>query len=57
MLFIIVGHIGGRGNIQQMAIIAPHAVNCFVLTSGYYPINSNFKKVEYFCPNIQEWIT
>lgn len=46
MLFIIVGHIGGRSGIESFssfATIAPHAVNCFVLISGYFLINSKFK--------------
>lgn len=46
MLFIVVGHIGGRSGIESFssfAIIAPHAVNCFVLISGYFLITSKFK--------------
>lgn len=45
MLFIIVGHVGGRSSIQlqSFATIAPHAVNCFVLISGYFLITSKFK--------------
>ena len=46
MLFIVVGHIGGRSGIESFssfATIAPHAVNCFVLISGYFLITSKFK--------------
>lgn len=46
MLFIVVGHIGGRSGIESFssfATIAPHAVNCFVLISGYFLINARFK--------------
>ena len=46
MLFIITGHVGGRSGIESFssfATIAPHAVNCFVLISGYFLINSKFK--------------
>ena len=46
MLFIITGHIGGRSGIESFssfATIAPHAVNCFVLISGYFLITSKFK--------------
>ncbi len=43
MLFIVTGHIGGRGDIHQAVILAPHAVNCFVLISGYFLITSKFK--------------
>ena len=43
MLFIVTGHLSGRGDIPQAITIAPHAVNCFVLISGYFLINSRFK--------------
>ena len=45
MLFIVVGHIGGRSGIESssFATIALHAVNCFVLISGYFLITSKFK--------------
>ena len=46
MLFIVTGHIGGRSGIESFssfATIAPHAVNCFVLISGYFLIASKFK--------------
>ena len=46
MLFIIVGHVGGRSGIESFssfATIAPHAVNCFILISGYFLITSKFK--------------
>ena len=46
MLFIVVGHIGERSGIESFssfAKIAPHAVNCFVLISGYFLINARFK--------------
>ena len=46
MLFIIVRHVGGRSGIESFssfATIAPHAVNCFVLISGYFLITSKFK--------------
>ena len=46
MLFIITGHIGGRSGIEGLstfAKIAPHAVNCFVLISGYFLITAKFK--------------
>ena len=46
MLFIVAGHIGDRSGIESFgsfATIAPHAVNCFVLISGYFLINSRFK--------------
>lgn len=46
MLFIVTGHIGGRSGIESFssfATIAPHAVNCFVLISGYFLITSKFK--------------
>lgn len=46
MFFIIAGHIGGRSNLESFstfATIAPHAVNCFVLISGYFLITSKFK--------------
>ena len=43
MLFIITGHLSGRGEIHQTIIIAPHAVNCFVLISGYFLVTSKFK--------------
>lgn len=43
MLFIVTGHLSGRGNILQAVIIAPHAVNCFVLISGFFLITSEFK--------------
>lgn len=44
MFFIIAGHIGGRSeSFSTFATIAPHAVNCFVLISGYFLITSKFK--------------
>ena len=46
MLFIIVGHVGGRSGIESFSSFAtkvPHAVNCFVLISGYFLITSKFK--------------
>lgn len=46
MLFIVTGHIGGRSGIESFssfATIAPHAVNCFILISGYFLITSKFK--------------
>lgn len=46
MLFIVAGHIGGRSGIDEFSsfeTIAPHAVNCFVLISGYFLISSKFK--------------
>lgn len=43
MLFIVTGHLSGRGDIHQTVIIAPHAVNCFILISGYFLVTSNFK--------------
>ena len=45
MLFIVTEHIGGRSGISfsSFATIAPHAVNCFVLISGYFLITSKFK--------------
>lgn len=43
MLFIVTGHLSGRGDIHQAVILAPHAVNCFVLISGYFLITSKFK--------------
>ncbi|MBO5864549.1 MAG: acyltransferase family protein [Bacteroidaceae bacterium] len=43
MLFIVTGHLSGRGNIPQAVVIAPHAVNCFVLISGYFLVTSKFK--------------
>ena len=43
MLFIVTGHISERGDIHQAVILAPHAVNCFVLISGYFLITSKFK--------------
>ncbi|MBR5593138.1 MAG: acyltransferase family protein [Bacteroidaceae bacterium] len=45
MLFIVTGHIGGRSGIESFPpfAIAPHAVNCFVLISGYFLITSKFK--------------
>ena len=46
MLFIVTGHISGRSGIESFssfATIAPHAVNCFVLISGYFLITSKFK--------------
>ena len=46
MLFIVVGHIGGRSGVESFspsATIAPHAVNCFVLISGYFLVTSKFK--------------
>ena len=46
ILFIISGHIGGRSNIESFSpftTVAPHAVNCFVLISGYFLITAKFK--------------
>ena len=46
ILFIIIGHIGGRSGIEEFstfAHIAPHAVNCFILISGYFLITAKFK--------------
>lgn len=46
MFFIVVGHVGGRSGCESFsssATIAPHAVNCFVLISGYFLIASKFK--------------
>ena len=45
MLFIVTGHVGGRSGIKSFSsfAIAPHAVNCFVLISGYFLITSKFK--------------
>lgn len=46
MLFIVVGHVGGRSELEPFhssVTIAPHAVNCFVLISGYFLITSKFK--------------
>lgn len=46
MFFIIAEHIGGRSNLESFSVfaaIAPHAVNCFVLISGYFLITSKFK--------------
>ena len=46
MLFIVIGHVGGRSGVESFssfATIAPHAVNCFVLISGYFLITSKFK--------------
>ena len=43
MLFIVTGHVSARGGILQQFSIAPHAVNCFVLISGYFLINARFK--------------
>lgn len=44
MFFIVVEHLGRRSGIDNsFVIIAPHAVNCFVLISGYFLINSKFK--------------
>lgn len=43
MLFIITGHVSARGGLDSYITIAPHAVNCFVLISGYFLINSKFK--------------
>lgn len=46
MLFIVTGHISGRSGVESFssfATIAPHAVNCFVLISGYFLINARFK--------------
>lgn len=46
IFFIIAGHIYGRcglENLSSFATIAPHAVNCFVLISGYFLITAKFK--------------
>ena len=43
MLFIVTGHVSARGGLDSYITIAPHAVNCFVLISGYFLINSKFK--------------
>lgn len=46
IFFIIVGHIGGRSGIESyssLVNIAPHAVNCFILISGYFLIAAEFK--------------
>lgn len=43
MLFIVTGHVSARGGLDSYITIAPHAVNCFVLISGYFLISSKFK--------------
>ena len=43
MLFIVTGHIGAGSKYSLPVTIAPHAVNCFVLISGYFLINAKFK--------------
>lgn len=56
MFFIVVGHIGGRSGIEEFrsfATIAPHAVNCFILISGYFLITSTFKSERFLRTAIQ----
>ncbi len=47
MLFICCGHLGNWGNLSPYLIsfntIAPHAVDCFVVISGFFLIKSKFK--------------
>ena len=46
MLFIVTGHVGRRSGFESFppfATIGSHAVNCFVLISGYFLINAKFK--------------
>lgn len=46
MLFIVAGHVSSRSEFESFhstITIAPHAVNCFVLISGYFLIASKFK--------------
>ena len=43
MLFIVTGHVSEKGGLDSYIIIAPHAVNCFILISGYFLINTKFK--------------
>ena len=47
MLFIVVGHLGNWENLSPYLVsfntIAPHAVDCFILISGFFLIKSKFK--------------
>lgn len=47
MLFIVTGHISNIENLPSYMVsfntIAPHAVDCFILISGFFLINSKFK--------------
>ncbi len=46
IFFIIAGHVGERSGIElfsSFSTVAPHAVNCFVMISGYFLITSTFK--------------
>lgn len=47
MLFIVVGHISNMGDLPHYMVsfntIAPHAVDCFVIISGFFLIKSEFK--------------
>ena len=45
MLFIVIGHIGGRGGVGFPfgLNLMPHHVDCFILISGYFLITAKFK--------------
>lgn len=43
MLFIVMGHVGGRAGYDLPIVLMPHHVNCFILISGYFLIIAQFK--------------
>lgn len=43
MLFIVMGHVGGRAGYDLPVALMPHHVNCFILISGYFLITAQFK--------------
>lgn len=43
MLFIVMGHVGGRTGYDLPIALMPHHVNCFILISGYFLITAEFK--------------
>ena len=45
MLFIVIGHIGGRGGVGFPfgLNLMPHHVDCFILISGYFLVTAKFK--------------
>lgn len=43
MLFIVMGHVGGRAGYDLPVVLMPHHVNCFILISGYFLITAKFK--------------
>ncbi len=43
MLFIVMGHVGGRAGYNLPIVLMPHHVDCFILISGYFLITAQFK--------------